>query len=550
MIDRPPAETPFAIALFRNLWLANVASNIGAMVQSVGAAWLMTTLAGSSLMVALVQASTSFPVMLLALLAGAVADNLDRRRVILWSQIFMLVVSGLLAVAAFLGALTPAGLLIATFLIGCGTAMSWPAMQVAFSDVVPPAILPKAVALNGMGMNLARSIGPAIGGTIIVAFGAAIAFLVNALSFVPLVAVLLRWHYEPPRRAMPRERLGAAMAAGLRYAAMSPAIGTVTLRSLMFGVAASSLSALMPVIARDLVRGGPLTFGLLLCAFGIGAVGGAVGSAHIRRMLSSEQILRYACALMALGATLAGVSRTLVLTLPAMAMGGAAWLIVLSSFNIAMQLASPRWVVARSLSLYQMSTYGGVALGSWIFGWLADRFGCPLALYAAGAGLLMVAMAGLAWPMRSYGDLDLGPRDGWELPATAFPVEHRSGPIIITIEHRVAEEKAILFASLMMERSRILQRDGARRWTLQQDLSTPDLWVERYHLPTWLDYVLLNRRRTQADLANQELLAATHLPGSVPVIHRRIQRHAGAMPWSRTADHDDITPLAGGHHAG
>lgn len=277
--------SPLAVPIFRAVWLASVSSNFGGLVQAVGASWLMTQLSSSEQQMALMQASTVLPIMMLSLLAGAVADNLDRRVVMLCAQVFMLAVLAGLAACAWAGVLTAWLLLGFAFAIGCGTAFNNPAWQASVGDMVPRAALPGAVALNLMGFNTARSVGPAIGGAIVAAAGAAGAFATNAGSYLALIAVLWRWRPEPRPRALPRERIPLAMADGLRYVAMSPRFWTVLLCGAVFGAGASAVPALMPLVARDLVAGGPLTYGLLLGAFGVGAVGGALSSGWLRRAL-------------------------------------------------------------------------------------------------------------------------------------------------------------------------------------------------------------------------------------------------------------------------
>lgn len=511
------------------MWLATMASNLGAMIQSVGAGWLMTTLSASSLMVALVQAAASLPVMLLGLWAGAVADNFDRRRVMLACQIFMFIVSAALTALALAGMVSPLVLLVATFLLGCGTAMVWPAMQASVVDFVPRALMPQAVALNAMGVNIARSAGPALGGALIAAFGATLAFAVNALSYLAPIVALARWRPAHEPRVLPRERLNAAVLAGLRYAAMSPVLARLGVRAVIYGLFASAAQALMPLVAR-LVGGGALGFGLLLGAFGLGAVAGALSSARVRARWTTETILRNAALLGAAGTALAGVSPWFGLTLLAMAMTGASWLLTLSTFNVTIQLSIPRWVTARGLSLYQTALFGGVALGSWAFGALAERGSLAAALLLAAGGLALVSLIGLRYPVHAATETDLGPRGGWDIPDTALPVALHSGPIIVTVEHRIGGDNALAFLAAMQERSRILRRDGARRWSLARDLADPQLWIERYQCPTWLDYVLLNQRRTKADAANHQRLAALRLPGTGLVVHRGIERQSGALP--------------------
>ena len=528
-----PVVSPFSVPIFRSIWLASMSSNFGGLVQAVGASWLMTTLSDSPQDVALVQASVTLPIMLLSLMAGAVADNLDRRAVMLCAQAWMLCVSALLAWFAWNDWLTPWGLLSFTFAIGCGTALNNPAWQASVGDMVPRAALPGAVAMNSMGFNIARSVGPAIGGAIVAAAGAAAAFATNAMSYVALIVVLLRWRPEARPRLLPPERIDTAMAAGLRYVAMSPKIRTVLYRSGLFGAAAAALPALMPVVARDLITGGPLTYGLLLGAFGVGAVGGALSSGRLRAHVTTETIVRAASAALVVGAIGAALSRTLLLTVPVLMIAGSGWVLALSTFNVTVHLSTPRWVVGRALSLYQMSTFGGMAAGAWGFGLLAETGGVAAALLWAAALQAAGGVLGLVLPLPKSGDDDLEPLGQFREPRTAVPIQSRSGPIVVTIEHRVAERDVPAFVQAMSERRRISRRDGARRWTLLRDLGDPELWIERYHVATWLEYVRDAHRRTQSDLENYERIRALQIPGHAVVVHRMIERPVG----SASVDH-------------
>ena len=293
MIDTPdkaPVSSlaPFRHSTFRAIWVASLASNFGGLIQAVGAAWMMTSITNSAGMVALVQASTSLPIMLFSLASGAIADNFNRRRVMLVAQAFMLLVSAGLTVFAYLGLITPWLLLRFTFLIGCGVALNNPSWQASVGDIVPRSDLPAAVALNSVGFNLTRSVGPAIGGAIVAAAGAAAAFAVNTVSYLALLFVLGRWRPVEQASTLPRETLGTAMTAGLRYVAMSPNIEKVLLRSFAFGLTAISILALLPLVARDLLQGGPLVYGIMLGCFGIGAIGGAFLSGRLRQRMTVE----------------------------------------------------------------------------------------------------------------------------------------------------------------------------------------------------------------------------------------------------------------------
>jgi len=531
--SRPSALQPLRTPVFRNIWGASLASNFGGLIQSVGASWMMTTIASSAAMVALVQASTTLPIMLLALVAGAIADNLDRRKVMLTAQTFMLVVSALLSIWTWAGWITPGLLLTFTFLIGCGTAFNGPSWQASVGDMVPRADLPGAVALNSMGFNIARSVGPAVGGMIVAAAGAATAFAVNAMSYVGLIAVLLRWRPNIPKPTLARERLGTAMAAGIRYVAMSPNIRVVLLRASLFGIAASAISALLPLVARHVLGGGPLTYGILLGAFGAGAVGGAFLTTWLRHILSIEHLVQWSSVIFGTAAIVAGISPFLPLSMVALALAGAGWVQALSTFNVTVQMSAPRWVVGRALALYQMAAFGGMAAGSWIWGVVAEETSVAIALIASGIAQLAVIAVGMRVPLPDAEALNLDPLRPFAAPDTAVPVEPRSGPVVVTIEYLIAEEDIVAFLAAMAERRRIRLRDGARHWTLLRDLQKPMLWVERYHTPTWLDYVRHNQRITQADADVGRRLRALHRGDTPPIVHRRIERQTGSLPIGR-----------------
>ena len=535
---RPPS--PFSIPIFKAVWFASLASNFGGLIQSVGAAWLMTSLSGSPQLIALVPASVTLPIMLLSLWAGAVADNLDRRLVMIACQLFMLVTSALLSLCAWLGVLTPWSLLGFTFLVGCATAVIGPAWQASVGDMVPRAALPSAVSLNSMGFNLARSVGPALGGVIVAAAGPAAAFLTNAVSYVALVMVLFRWKPDRLPTLLPRERLGLAMRAGVRYAAMSPKIQRVLLRSAVFGFGASAATALMPLVARDILGGGALTFGLLSGAFGIGAVLGALSVSRLRMRFSVETIVCFSSISLAIGTATTAATGYLALALIGLMLSGAGWVIALSSFNVSVQMSAPRWVVARAVALYQMTAFGGMAVGAWIFGSLAENHDVVLALYAAAGAQLVAALIGFILPLMQSGEDNLDLQDRWREPETAVPVEPRSGPVVVTIEYRIPTGSIVPFLAAMSERRRIRRRDGAHGWSLLRDLGDPELWLERYHVSTWLDYVRHNQRRTIADTANSDAIWALHTGPMPPVVHRMIERQTGSLPISRTPDPREI----------
>ncbi|MDX8465286.1 MFS transporter [Mesorhizobium sp. VK23B] len=522
--ERVSALAPFRHGIFRAVWSASLVSNFGGLIQGVGAAWMMTTIATSSYQVALVQASTTLPIMLFALIAGAIADSFNRRKVMLVAQSFMLVVSALLTVFTWFGWMTPWTLLAFTFLIDSGTALNSPSWQASVGDMVPRAKVPAAVALNSMGFNITRSVGPAIGGVIVAAAGAAAAFAANAISYIGLIVVLFRWKPEVPAQTLPRESLGAAMGAGLRYVAMSPNIAKVLVRGLAFGFSAGAVLALLPLVARDVVKGDALTYGIMLGAFGIGAVGGALISVRLRQLLSSETMVRAAFAGFALCALNAAVSHNAWQTSAGLLVGGACWVIALSHFNVTVQMSTPRWVVGRVLSIYQTATFGGIALGSWIWGVVADAHGAETALMAAAIAMLAGGAIGFILPLPQQTALNLDPLNRFKEPMLGLDLKPRSGPIAIMIEYIIREDDVPQFLATMAERGRIRRRDGARNWTLARDLENPSVWIEHYHTPTWVEYIRHNRRATHADAVVGERIRALHSGENPPRVRRMIER--------------------------
>ncbi|RWB75983.1 MAG: MFS transporter [Mesorhizobium sp.] len=522
--ERVSALAPFRHGIFRAVWAASLVSNFGGLIQGVGAAWMMTTIATSSYQVALVQASTTLPIMLFALVAGAIADSFNRRKVMLVAQTFMLVVSALLTLFTWQGWMTPWTLLAFTFLIDSGTALNSPSWQASVGDMVPRAKVPAAVALNSLGFNITRSVGPAIGGVIVAAAGAAAAFAANAISYIGLIVVLARWKPALPEQTLPRESLGAAMGAGLRYVAMSPNIAKVLVRGSAFGFSAGAVLALLPLVARDVVKGDALTYGIMLGAFGIGAVGGALISVRLRQLLSSEVMVRMAFAGFALCALNAAVSHNGWQTSAGLLIGGACWVIALSHFNVTVQMSTPRWVVGRVLSIYQTATFGGIALGSWIWGVVADAHGAEIALIAAAVAMLAGAAIGFVLPLPKQTVLNLDPLNRFKEPTLSLDLKPRSGPIAVMIEYIIREDDVPDFLATMAERGRIRRRDGARNWTLARDLENPSVWIEHYHTPTWVEYIRHNRRATHADAVVGERIRALHSGESPPRVRRMIER--------------------------
>ncbi|MEJ0034584.1 MAG: MFS transporter [Gammaproteobacteria bacterium] len=525
---------PFRSRTFLKIWSASLVSNFGSLIQAVGASWLMTSLVSSADYVALVQASTSLPIMLLALPSGAFADIWDRRTIMIIAQVAMLAVSILLAIMAYMGHITPWSLLTLTFLIGCGTALYGPAWQSSVGEQVPREHIPAAVALNTMSYNLARTAGPAIGGVIVAVAGAPTAFLVNALTYVALLIMLFSWKRPKPEQHLPPETMFLAMGTGLRYSRLSPAIRAVLLRGFVLGVAGGAIWALMPLIAKDLLKGGPTIYGLLFGFFGVGAVCGALLSATARQKMRNEKLVRLATLGFALTAGVSAFSPWLVLTLAAFVIGGASWVMMLSTFNITVQLSSPRWVVGRSLAIYQMLVFGGLAIGSWIWGEVAESHGLRVALAASCVMLTLSVLLGFYARLPQTDQLNLAAARGAFNVTPKVELGPESGRVITTVTYRVAAENHAGFVRAMQEVRRIRRRDGARRWMLMQDMTEPEVWVERFHSPSWVEHVRRYHRFTVSDQEIERRALAFHRGAEPPKFRHLLERSAGEFATVQT----------------
>lgn len=516
---------------FRNIWLASLLSNLGFLMQGVGAAWAMTELTDSASMVALVQTATMLPVLLIAIPAGAVADMYDRRAVGIFALVIALVsVSALFALSA-IGAVSAIALLALCFSIGCGMALFWPAWQASVADQVPGEILPAAVALNGISFNIARSFGPALGGVIVAAAGAAAAFAASAALYLPMLAVMLASTkaHEPPR--LPPERINRALISGIRYVLHSPNIRTVIVRALLLGLLGGSVIALLPLIARDLLNAEADTFGALLAAYGIGAVIAALGVARFRSRLGSENLVRVATIILASSVCVIAISSSLLLTILALTVAGAGWMLAITPLNITVQLPLPRWVAGRALATFQASLAGGVAVGSWGWGMLADSIGVASALLVSAGGLLASVAAGLKWRLHEV-DESAQPADELPDPDIRLAVTARSGPIIVEVEYRVAEQDARSFYGIMQEVQLSRQRNGGYGWSIARSLTDPELWIERYHCPTWLDFLRERNRPTRAERSLQERAVGFQVAGEPVRIRRLLERPFGSVRWN------------------
>ncbi|MEI4516697.1 MULTISPECIES: MFS transporter [unclassified Stenotrophomonas] len=514
----PGAWSPLKIRLFRAMWLAILGSNVGTWVNDVAAAWVMAERTGSPLMVALVQSATTVPVVLLALVAGTLADIVDRRRYLLFTQGWMLLVAATLATLTALGMLTPPLLVLLTFAMGCGAAMAMPAQAAIVSELVPRPMLASAVALNSIGINIARSLGPAIGGLIVAQLGAGWAFGLNALSFAAMLWVLFNWRPDALASALPPEGFGAGLRAGVRYALRAGRLQAVLIKSAGFFFFASAVTALLPLVVRSELHGGAGTYGLLLGCIGIGAVSGALVLPSLRARLDRDLLVllaTLACALSLFG--LAWLRHMALLPL-AMLVNGFAWITVLSSLQIAAQTAVPAWVRARALSLYIMVFSLGMAAGGLSWGSIAQRTSIPLALTLAAVGAVIGGL--LVWRVRIAGseELDLRPAGHWPAPELAVPVTHDRGPVLVTVEYHIDDADRAAFHALLGELGRTRRRDGAVIWGVAEDVATPGIHLEYFVTPSWIEHLRQHERVTAEDRILQEKVRALHRNEHAPIV--------------------------------
>lgn len=519
---------PLRHLTFRRIWLASVLANLGALIRSVGAAWAMTEMTSSADKVALVQTALMLPVMLISMPAGAIADMYDRRIVSLVSVVIALAGATALTGFACLGLITPNLLLALCFVVGSGMALMDPAWQSSVSEQVPLEALPAAVALNSISYNIARSVGPAIGGIVVATAGAVAAFALNVLLYIPLIGALFFWKRISEPSRLPPESLSRAIVSGVRYIINSPSIKVVLVRSMVTGGIGGGIIALMPLVARDLLHGGAQTYGIILSAFGLGAVIGALNITEVRKRLSGEAAIR-ACALSMGGAiTAVALSGQPVLTAVALFLAGAVWMIAWALFNIGVQLSAPRWVAGRSLAAFQAAGSGGIAVGSWAWGYLADVTGVQTALLISAVLMLASPMLGLWLRMPRVSSREQN-AEMLADPEVRLELSGRSGPLVVEIEYRVAQENARAFHNVMQDVQLYRQRNGAYGWSIARDIADPELWTERYHCPTWLDYLRQRNRWTQSERALDGQATAFHV-GPQPVrIRRMLERPFGSI---------------------
>lgn len=510
--------SPLRHQMFRALWLAASASNVGTWMHDVGASWLMTSISSSALMIALVQTATSLPVFVLSLPAGALADIVDRRRILLITQIWMALAAVTLGVLTLFGVATPWILLASTFALSIGSAVNGPAWQATTPSLVPRRELGAAVALSSASLNLARAVGPALGGLVVSTFGPGAVFLLNALSYFGVIWVIYRWRTAPEEAFAPAERVIGASRAGLRYMRYAPPLKAVLVRTGAFMLFGSAFWSLLPTVGRQVLKLDSVGYGLLLGAFGAGAVLGAIWVDRLRRRVSSDMLVAAGTLVFAASTVALGYLRHIRLLYITMALGGIAWIALMSTMNVSAQVSSPAWVRARALALYLLMYMGGMAIGSPIWGTVATTASPSTALLVAAIGMLLTLAAAPFFTLPAAEGSDLTPSKHWPDPVLAFEPEEEDGPVLITVEYRVLPENGREFLRAMRVVGRQRRRDGAMRWNIYRDVSDPTRYVETFVVENWGEHLRQHARVTINDRSAEEAARGFHVGDGRPVV--------------------------------
>lgn len=520
---RPPASIlrPFRLRIFAALWVAALVSNIGTWMQNVGAAWLMTSLTPSPMMVALIQTASSLPILMLALPAGALADIVDRRRLLIFSQAWMLVAAGGLGWLTLAHSVSPWILLLLSFALGVGSALNAPAWQAIIPELVSRDDLTPAISLNGINYNVARAIGPAIGGIVVAAAGVGPTFVLNALSFLGVMAVLYRWRRVARPAVLPAERVMGAIRAGIRFVRHDAKLRAVLVQTAAFISGSSALWAVLPTVARWRFDLGAAGYGMLLGFFGGGAVIGGILMPRIARRFSRDTVV-WATAIIVVGATAAlAPLHSVALACATLSIAGAAWTIAMSTLNVAAQLSVPEWVQGRALSIYQMIVQGGMAGGGVLWGYVAERFSLPAALVAGAIATMLAMVARFRFKLAADAELDFDPAPR-PMPETTFEIDPDSGPVLITIEYLIDPARAAGFEQASRALREIRRRDGATFWGMFFDAAAPGRFVEYFAVESWLEHLRQHQRFTASDLPIIEQVFSFHIGAAPPLVRHQI----------------------------
>jgi MFS family permease len=523
-IERPTDNSslsPFRFLTFTVLWAATVVSNIGTWMQNAAASWLMTSLNPDPFTVSLVQVATSLPLFLFALPAGALADIVDRRRLLIGVQVAVTVLVAAFGVLVWVGRATPLFLLTFSFLAATAAALILPAWQSIVPQLVPREQLQPAVALNSVGLNVSRAVGPALAGIIIAAWGLAAPFWINAVTTLGVIAALIWWHPrdEGEARHLPAEQFHRAIAAGLRYARHNPHLRATLIRAAGFFIFASAYWALLPLVARNQIAGGPKLYGILLGAIGVGAVCAAFALPWLKRRLGADRLVAGGTIGTAVALVLFALAKEPAVALAASLIAGVSWIAILATINVSAQVALPSWVRGRGLSIFGTVMFGSLTLGSALWGKVATLTSLPVAHLIAAAGATLAVPLLWSQKLQTGADLDLAPSMHWPAPVLLPNIEPDRGPVLVTVEYLVRPQDRDEFLAAIAKLAGERRRDGAFDWGVYEDTAREGRFVETFKVDSWIEHMRQHERVTQADRELQESVNRFQISGAPTVTH-------------------------------
>jgi MFS family permease len=515
-----PFLRPFRHRTFAVIWIGTVVSNIGGWMSSAASGWLMTTLDSSPLIVALVQAAASAAIFLLAIPAGALSDIVDRRRFLVVGELFIMVASMVFALLVTRRLITPTSLLLMTFIVSVGTAMTAPAWGAVVPMLVPKADLAQGIALNSAGVNVSRAVGPALGGLLVSTLGIAAPFWVDAFSNAGVIAGLLSW--TPPakeRTHLPPERFGAAIRTGLRHARYNPHLAATLIRAFAFFLFASAYWALLPLVARQQVGSGPTLYGVLLGTIGCGAVSGTFTLPWLKERLGADRLVSWGTLGTAAATMLFAVSHAAPEALLASFLAGASWIAAVSSLNVSAQVALPEWVRGRGLAVFVTVFFGSMSFGSLIWGWVGSFMGVGPALTIAAAGAVIAIPMSWRWKLQTGAGVDFSPSMHWPAPITTHAVEQDRGPVLVTVEYRIDPKNRAPFLRALGRYADQRRRDGAYEWGLFEDPAQDGRFVETFLTDSWLEHLRTHERVTKTDRMLEQIVRRFMIDGPPKTTH-------------------------------
>lgn len=521
----PSPWTPFRHSTFTVVWIATLVSNIGSWMYSSASGWLMTSLDADPLMVSLVQVAASLPMFLFALPAGALTDTVDKRRLLIGGESLIAIISTLFAAFVWLHLIHAGTLLLFTFLIEAGSAATAPAWQAVVPQLVPRSELPAAVAMNSVGINVSRALGPALGGLITAAFGFAAPFWVNGVSNLGVIGALLRWRSSPRQSSqLPAERFISALRTGIRHSRNNQHLRATLLRAVAFFLFASCYWALLPLVARNQIGGGAAFYGILLGTIGVGAIAAVFALPRLKVALGPNRVVAAGSISTAVALLLYGIAREPATALLASVLAGGGWIAVLSTLNVSAQLALPEWVRGRGLAIYVTVFFGTLTGGSALWGQVARIGGVSMAHFIAAAGALLAIPLTRRWKLQTGAGVDLTPSMHWPTPVLSRHVESDAGPVLVTIEYRINEADRDAFMRALDRLSHERGRDGAYAWGLYEDVAEPGRFLETFLVESWLEHLRQHKRVTNADRLLQQQVH--HLLKAPPTITHLIDAHS------------------------